>query len=292
MMNLNDLRRELETSEPVRLKFAKQSEFTITAGQFAATVAQAFGVEKEAKLLSDGMGAETPLFRVRPRRGDENLPSVVTSSAWAGDDAVEVLAADLSVVPATITKSRIGPGGYVIVSIGKATVQVPLMMSDELRGDLIALRNDGQEGPEFAEVEGHPVLELESPFSGDTISTVAFAPQRDIPPHSDDIPKNVDLEVLEVLKPSRQYKSPRLKVATPDGNIIVGLIATQPIARALTGQYEGAVELTDAVVGQKVEILGVEDRVRRDGEKVVNEDGTVQKSVIARNSTKKLEFEL
>ena len=60
----------------------------------------------------------------------------------------------------------------------------------------------------------------------------------------------------------------------------------------MTGQYEGAVELTDAVVGQKVEILGVEDRVRRVGEKVVNEDGTVQKSVIARNSTKKLEFEL
>ena len=200
--------------------------------------------------------------------------------------------ADLSVVPSTITKSRIGPGGYVVASIGKATVQVPLMIHDELRNDLIVNRDDGQENPEYVEMDGAPPLEIESPLSGDMVATVAYAPQRDIPPHSDDIPKNVDLEVLEVLKPSRQYKSPRLKVATPDGNIIVGLIATQPIVRALTGQYEGSVELTDAVVGQKVEILGVEDRVRRDGEPVKNKDGTVQKNVIVRNSTKKLDFEL
>ena len=278
MLNLNDLRRQLETSEPVRLKFAKLSEFTITAGQFASSVAGAFGVEKEGKLLADAMGAETPLFRVRPRKGDDKLPSVITTSAWCGDDAVEVLAADLSVVPSTITKSRIGPGGYVVASIGKATVQVPLMIHDELRNDLIVNRDDGQENPEYVEMDGAPPLEIESPLSGDMVATVAYAPQRDIPPHSDDIPKNVDLEVLEVLKPSRQYKSPRLKVATPDGNIIVGLIATQPIVRALTGQYEGSVELTDAVVGQKVEILGVEDRVRRDGEPVKNKDGTVQKN--------------
>lgn len=294
MIVLTELRRQLETSEPVRMKFAEQGEFTITAGQFASTVASVFGVEKDAKALAAGMGEDTALFRVRPRNGDAKTPIIVSTSAWAGASGIEVMAADLVKVPATIEKSRLGPGGYVVVTVGKATVQMPLMISDDLRNALIAARNDGLEIEDFVETEGEPALSIKSPLDGEIISTVKAVPQRDIPPHSDDVPHLVDLEVVEILEPSRQYKSPRLTVRLGDGSgqTIVGLIATQPIVRSVMGVYEGPVEINEAAVGQKFQILETEERVRRDGEKVKNEDGTIQKQVIVRNTTKKLEFAL
>jgi hypothetical protein len=145
----------------------------------------------------------------------------------------------------------------------------------------------------FEEAAGLPPLEVPSSLDNQLIPAIRSIPQRDIPPHSDDVPRLVDLEVMEVLDPSRQYKSPRLTVKNlEDGTVIVGLIATQPIVRCITGQYEGEVELTNAVVGQRFQIVEVEERTRRDGEKVKNEDGTVQKTVIVRNTTKSIEFSL
>ena len=98
---------------------------------------------------------------------------------------------------------------------------------------------------------------------------------------------------MAVLEPSRQYNSPRLRVkCLEDGAVIEGLIATQPIARCITGQYEGEVKVTDSVVGQKFQILDVEERRRRDGELVKGDDGKAQKVVIVSNTTLKREFTL
>ena len=290
MFNISSLRRQLEVSRPVMDRFAKEGEFTITAGVFANSIAEAFGVKAEASALAKSIGEETTLFRARERSGGGSLPVLVGPSAFATESGVVIVTPDLVKLEAKISKHRIGPGGYVVAAFGKTTVSIPLVISDELRNDLISARDDDQEVKNFVEQDGEPELIINSPFDGEIIPTVKAIPQRDIPPHSADIPMNVDLEVVELLEPSRQYKSPRLAVATPSGGMIVGLIATQPIIRALTGQYEGSVELTPEVVGQKFQILGVEDRKRRDGELVKNEDGTVQKTVTVRNSTVEVEF--
>ena len=290
MLIFSDLRRQLEVSLPVMDRFAKEGEFTISAGVFSKSIAKAFGVEKEAAAVAVALGDDTVLFRARKRSNNGSVPVIVGPSVFANGSGVVVVTADLAKIDTTVSKHRMGPGGYVLAALGKATVSIPLVISDELRNDLISAKDDGQTPSEFVEQDGQPPLTMASPFDGETIPTVKAIPQRDIPPHSDDVPRLVDLEVVEVLEPSRQYKSPRLTVSMPDGGVIVGLIATQPIVRALTGQFEGAVELTDAVVGQKFQILDVEERVNRNGEKYVNADGTVQKSVTVRNSTVEVDF--
>ena len=290
MLIFSDLRRQLEVSRPVMDRFAKEGEFTISAGVFSKSIAKAFGVEKEAAAVAAALGDDTVLFRARKRANNGSVPVIVGPSAFANGSGVVVVTADLAKIDTTVSKYRMGPGGYVLAALGKTTVSIPLVISDELRNDLISAKDDGQTPSEFVEQDGQPPLTMVSPFDGETIPTVKPIPQRDIPPHSDDVPRLVDLEVVEVLEPSRQYKSPRLTVSMPDGGVIVGLIATQPIVRALTGQFEGAVELTDAVVGQKFQILDVEERVNRNGEKYVNADGTVQKSVTVRNSTVEVDF--
>jgi hypothetical protein len=293
MLSFIEVRRQLETAAPILTKFKNEGEFSITAGEFAAKIAKALEVEKEAAALATAIGSDAVLLRVRPRASGSTVPSLVTPSVFVNWEGPVVLGADLAPLPGEITKHRIGPGGYAVVAIGKVEVIVPIAISDELRNDLIVARDDGQEPAMFEEAAGLPPLEVPSSLDNQLIPAIRSVPQRDIPPHSDDVPRLVDLEVLKVLEPSRQYKSPRLSVKNlEDGTVIVGLIATQPIARCITGQFEGEVELTEAVVGQRFQIVEVEERTRRDGEKVTNEDGTVQKTVIVRNTTKSIEFSL
>ena len=285
MLNFSAIRRPLEVSRPVMDRFASEGEFTISAGVFAKSIAKTFGVEKEAAAVASVMGDDTVLFRVRKRGNQGAVPTIVGPSVFANSTAGS--AADLAKIDTKILKHRIGPGGYVLAAFGGETVSIPVVISDEFRSDDLSSddekdvlrRGNRRRTPDRCE-----------PVRRRNHSGIKAIPQRDIPPHSDDVPHLVDLIVVEILEPSRQYKSPRLTVSTPDGSVIVGLIATQPIVRALTGQYEGEVELTNDVVGQKFQILEVEDRLRRNGEKVVNKDGTVQKSVTVRNSTVEVEF--
>jgi hypothetical protein len=291
MLSFIEVRRQLETAAPILSKFKSEGEFSITAGEFASKIAKALEVEKEAAALAAAIGSDAVLLRVRPRSSGSTVPSLVTPSVFANGKGPVVLGADLAPIPVEIKKYRIGPGGYAVVAAGKVEAIIPIAISDELRNDLIVARDDGQEPVMFEEASGLPPLEVPSSLDNQLIPAIRSVPQRDIPPHSDDVPRLVDLEVLEVLEPSRQYKSPRLSVKNhEDGSVIVGLIATQPIVRCITGQYEGDVELTDAVIGQRFQIVEVEERTRRDGEKVKNEDGTVQKTVIVRNTTKSIEF--
>lgn len=292
MLSLNILRRELEGTTQVAEKFKSQGEFAIDLNTFAG-ISDVFTCETADVLaLVDELGGDTVLFRVVPRANGSSMPIVVTAMAYGSANGVELRAADLAPIEGKVTASRIGPGGYVVAAIGKASVQIPMVVSDELRDALISLRNDGKEAPMFSETKGQPSLEIESPFDGQKISTVKEVPQRDLPPHADIVPRNSDLTVMAVLEPSRKYGSPRLRVKTEAGEIIEGLIASQTIVRCISGQYEGSVELDESVVGQKFQIVDVEDRRRRDGELVKGEDGKVQKTVIVRNTTVKREFSL
>jgi hypothetical protein len=293
MISLTTLRRQLEGTSQVEEKFRAEGGFSITAAQFTAIAGQFDVAASEAKALEAAIGSDTAIFRAIPRGEGSTLPLLVTAMAYAGNDAVELRGADLTPLQGTITASRIGPGGYVIATLGKASVEIPTVVSDDLRNALISTRDDGRTAPQYEETEGAPALEVPSPFDGEPIPTMKEVPQRDLPPHAEEVPHRSDLEVVAVLELSRQYKSPRLRVkCLADGTVIEGLIATQPIVRCLTGQYEGEVVLTDAVVGQRFQILEVEDRRRRDGELVKGEDGKVQKVVVVRNTTVKREFSL
>ncbi len=290
MLSLSILRRELEGTAQVADKFKSDGEFVITTGTFAG-IAASFDCEDEANALASAVGNDVALFKVIQRSSESELPVVASAMAYAGSDSVELRAADLAPLEAKVVASRIGPGGYVNAAFGKVTVQIPMRVSDDLRNSLIAVREDGQNPPTFEEVKGAPALEIESPHDGEKIPTLKAVPQRDLPPHAEEVPHNTDLEVVAVLEPSRQYNSPRLRVKTAAGEI-EGLIATQPIARCITGQYEGEVTVTESVVGQRFQILDVEERRRRDGQLVKGDDGKVQKVVIVRNTTKKREFSL
>lgn len=292
MISLSVLRRELEGTAQVADKFKLEGEFIISAGTFAG-IAGSFDCEKEAKELAAAIGNDTALFKVIQRSSESTLPVMVSAMAYGGPDGVELRSADLAPLEGTVTASRIGPGGYVVASFGKASVQIPMRVSDDLRNGLIAAREDGQTPPNYEEVKGAPALEVPSPHDGEMIPTMKEVPQRDLPPHADEVPRLTDLEVMAVLEPSRQYHSPRLRVkCLEDSTVIEGLIATQPIARCITGQYEGEVTVTETVIGQKFQILDVEERRRRDGQLVKGDDGKVQKVVLVRNTTVKREFTL
>ena len=291
MLSLSILRRELEGTAQVADKFKSDGEFVITTGTFAG-IAASFDCEDEANALASAVGNDVALFKVIERSSESDLPVVVSAMAYAGKGSVELRAADLAPLEAKVVSSRIGPGGYVNAAFGKATVQIPMRVSEELRMALIACREDGMEPVVFEEAKGEPAFSITSPHDDrEEIPTMKAVSQRDLPPHAEEVPHNIDLEVVAVLEPSRQYNSPRLRVKTAAGEI-EGLIATQPIARCITGQYEGEVTVTDSVVGQKFQILDVEERRRRDGQLVKGDDGKVQKVVIVRNTTTKREFSL
>ena len=293
MLSFPEVALQLATSKPILEKFKAEGEFKLTVGDFTSKVAPAFGVKAEATALAKVVDKNAAAFRFIPRRnGSEVVPVAVGFTVFEGADGPVVTTADLQPVEAEFLKHRLGPGGYAIVKIGGVEAKVNIICSDELRNELIVVREDGQTF-ELVESDGVPSVVIESPLeAGNDIPTMKPMPQRDLPPWADEVPMNVDLEVVEVLEPSRQYKSPRITVTTAAGDRIVGLIATQPIARSITGIREGEVVLTEEVIGQKFQIIDVEERFRADGKPVKGENGEVQKTVIVRNTTKKLEFSL
>ena len=296
MLSLSTLRRELGETTQVVEKFKSDGEFTITAEKFAA-IASSFDCEKEALELASAIGPDIALFKVISRNEESEIPVVVSAMVYSSSngESLEFRSADLvSFDQGEISKSKLGPSGYVEVTYGKTKVQFPTVVSTDLRDALNMVRADGGEQVVFEVENGSPKLTMISPFDKTlSIPTLKQVPQRDLPPHADVVPMNTDLEVVAVLEKSRTYNSPRLRVrCANDNSTIEGLIATQPIVRCLTGQYEGNVELTEEVVGKKFQILEVQDRRRRDGELVKNDDGTVQKQVVVANTSRKREFAL
>ena len=298
MLSLSSLRRELEGTSQVTEKFTKDGEFVISAGTFAG-IASNFDCEKEASDLASAIGKDTTLFKVISRSEESNVPVVVTAMAYSdfSNHRLELRTANLETLEGLeVSAYRIGPGGYVVVKAGKTDVQIPIVVSEELRDALIMIREDGKETPVFEETKGDFKFSIPSPYrQKDIIPVLKSVPQRDLPPYADEVPMKVDLEVVDLLDPSRNYNSPRLRVAYEnDGRLIFieGLIATQPIVRALTGVYEGEVQLDSDVIGKKFQILEVQDRRRRNGDLVKNPDGKVQKTVLVANTSRKREFAL
>jgi hypothetical protein len=289
MIAFNELCARLETEPFVVKKFQADGDFAITAGTFAAKIAAQLGFEKEAAGLVKAMGADTELFRFRARREGSSLPIAIGPGVFATTDddsaVAAVFAADLTPVEATFVESRIGPGGYSVVKIGTVEARVNHNVSTEIRDALQACREEEITAPQYEPTPGAPAAVIASPYDKAQILTLRPVPQRDLPPWAEIVPMNVDLTVTEILASSRQYGSQRITVTTPDGEVINGLIATAPIVKALTGSDKGDAPLTEAVLGQKFQILGVEERRRRDGEPVRSDNGTVQKQVLVRNST-------
>lgn len=290
MIDLSSLRRQIADSPATADQFAKVGDFAINLDWVKKNAAMLTGDLSEISLLIKALGGDADLFKVIARTEGSSIPAVVSVMAYAGKNSVELRGPTMAAIDCEIEASKIGPAGYVIADIGGAKVKVQMRVSNELRNALVAAREDGVKIENYAEVSGAPALTVTSPFDGEQIPTMGQVPQRDLPAYADIIPHLTDLEVLEILEPSRSYGTPRLSVRTPDGTVIDGLIATQPIVRCLTGVYEGEAQITNEVIGRTFQIVEVEDRRRRDGELVKNESGTTQKNVVVRNTTVKRDF--
>ena len=120
--------------------------------------------------------------------------------------------------------------------------------------------------------------------TGEVIPALRPVPQRDIPPHSEDVPQGVDLKVTAILQNTRGYNEPRIAVELPDGSTIIGLIATAPIRQAIGVRNGKGFTLTDASVGETFQILEVIEMKTRDGESILS-NGKAQRSVIVRRTT-------
>ena len=291
-LSLRSSRVHFET-DPAVVEAVKTSDsLEITAGQMAQ---QDLPEKATYAALADALGPDTPIFRFRPRTDGSSFPISASLSVFAeidaeGNSTPKVVGLNLAAIDAKFLRSKVGPGGYSIVTIGKAEIEVEISPSRELMDEIRA----ADEGAEivFEEVKGAPQLvALDVP----TLRTI---PQREIPPHSADVPLCVDLKVAELLAPTREYGEPRLKVVRQDtGEEIVGLIATSPI-RAAIGTREGqGFKLDASSVGQSFQVLEVSTKKDRQGEPIpvldrnkkpaLDEEGNArfQQTVIVRRTT-------
>ena len=291
-LSLRSSRVHFETDPAVVEAVKANGELEITAGQMA----QQDLPEKEIyAALATALGTDTPIFRFRPRTDGSSFPISTSLTVFAQTDSSGVITPkvfdlNLSPIETTFLRSKVGPGGYAIVKIGKAEVEVEIPVSSDLMGEVRAA-DEGAE-PVFEEAKGEPALEALG------VHTLRAVPQREIPPHSNDVPVGVDLEVVELLAPTRDYGEPRLKVARRDtGEMIVGLIATSPIRAAIGVRNGQGFKLDNTALGQTFQVLEVATKKDRQGEPipvldrnkkaVLDDDGNArfQQTVIVRRTT-------
>lgn len=283
LLNLRAARSAFETAPSVIAKVHADGEFSITA----ATMANQNVPEKAVyEALADALGPETVIFRFRPRPDGGTTPLsgslAVFASSLNGDAEPKVYTPNLEPINATFLTSKIGPGGSSVVQIGKVQVEVEIATAYELL-DEVRAADDGKE-PVFESVKGAPPLTLNG------VPTLRVIPQREIPPHSRDVPLMADLEVIEILSPTRAYDEPRLKVRTSDGTVINGLIATSPIRSAIGTRGDNGFTIDETAIGEKFQILEVIEIKDKKGNPVpVGGDGPnkdqSQKTVVIRRTT-------
>lgn len=296
MLSLRSARTSYETSEAVAKAVAKNGELVLTCGQMAK---QDLPEKATYEALAAAVGANTPLFRFRPRTQEESgYPISTTWSVFAEEEVagsnVHVYGLDLAPIEGvSFTGYKVGPGGYAKVEIGNAEIEVEIPVGLSLLDELRAL--DEGEKVEFPELGGQPTVMVE--LGDDPVAAIRAVPQRDVPPHSKDIPQKVDLEVTAILPSTRQYGEPRLEVVRKDtGEKIVGLIATGPIRQAI-GKRENMFTMDEEVIGEVFQIVEVAVKKDRDGNTIpvldrdkkpmVDEDGQprFQQTVIVRRTT-------
>ena len=295
-LSLRSARTSFETSEAVAKSVADNGELVLTVGQMAK---QNLPEKPIYQALAKAVGNDTALFRFRPRTQEESaFPISTTWSVFAESEEkgskVHVYGLDLSPIPGVeFVEYKLGPGGFAKVMIGSADLEVEIPTSSGLMGELRSL-DEGEEIV-FPVQGGQPTVLVE--IGQDAIPALRAVPQRDVPPHSTDIPHKVDLEVTAILPVTRQYGEPRLEVVRKDtGEKIIGLIATGPIRQAI-GKRENMFAMDEAVIGESFQILEVATKKDRDGKPVpvfdrnkkpaVDEEGNprFQQSVIVRRTT-------
>lgn len=285
-LSLRTARTAFEVVPAVIRKVAADGDFLLTAGQLAK---QPLPDQEAYQALAAALGDETPLFRFVPRTDGSSIPRSFSLSVFAdgiAEDATpRVYGLDFTPIEATFLRSKVGPGGYSVVRFGGRTgpeVEIEITMPSDLV-DGIRTLDDGVIA-EFEEVKGAPPTTATLP-TGEVLPALRPVPQRDIPPHSEDVPQGVDLKVTAILPNTRGYDEPRIAVELPDGSSIVGLIATSPIRQAIGVRNGKGFVLTEAAIGESFQILEVVEMKNRQGEPVLAESGKPQRSVIVRRTT-------
>lgn len=285
-LSLRSARTAFETAPSVVSKVAADGDLLLTAGQLAK---QPIPDQEVYQAIAAALGDETPIFRFFPRTDGSSIPlsrSLAVFASGVEDDAVPmVYGLDYTPIGSTFIRSKVGPGGYAVVRIGGRSgpeVEVEIPMAKDLVDGIRAL--DEGVMAEFEEVKGAPPTTATLP-TGEILPTLRPVPQRDIPPHSEDVPQGVDLKVTAILPNTRGYDEPRIAVELPDGSSIVGLIATSPIRQAIGVRNGKGFVLTEASVGETFQILEVVEMRNRQGEPVLSESGKPQRSVIVRRTT-------
>lgn len=285
-LNLRIARSLFETDPAVIQKVAKDGEFVITAGTMAK---QNLPDKATYVALADAIGEETPLFRFRPSPDGRKTPLsaslAVFSTSLNGDGEAKVYGLDLEPIDVTFGGYKLGPGGYALVQIGEAVLEVEIPVTREVMDEMRV--SDSPEEYQFPEGKGKPPTFLQLTKDGPELQALRPCPQREIPPWSEEVPIGTELRVLEILNPTREYDQPRLKVQAADGSVISGLIATGPIRTAIGVRRSKGYEITRDAIGESfviVEVLEVRDR---DGNSVSvsADDSRPQRTVVVRRTT-------
>lgn len=295
-LSLRSARTSFETAGSVVSAVNENGFLIITAGQMAK---QNLPDQATYKEIAKALGEDAPLFRFRPRTDGSKFPSSTTLAVFSdsadGHGKPRVYNVNLEPVEATFVRYKLGYGGFAIVKIGKAEVEVEIPVPTELKDAIRAL--DEGDNPIFDEIEGEPpFVALINEYTESQV--LRPVPQRDIPPHAQEVPLLTDLEVTKILPDSRAYNTPRIEVVRKDtGEVISGLIATAPICRAIGVRDGESFKLEESSIGKSFQILELVVNKDRDGnpipvldrfkKPVLDDEGNprYQVSVIVRETT-------
>lgn len=301
VLNLREAAQDFAKDPAVIDAVKSNGELTITAGKMAE---QSLPEQAQYKKLATAIGAETPLFRFVESKKDSEIPLAQGPSVFADLDGNPIiLTPGLNEVEAEFQSYKLGVGGYALAKVGSIVVEVEIRVADEMIKEIRLQKASADEGEEptfkFEMQKGIPTAKT---MIGDVeTQAIRMVPQREIPPHSDDIPLKTEFKVTELLKePTRQYGEPRLAVVNVStGEVINGLIATAPI-REIIGVKDGeSYKLTPDSVGACFEVIEhrvINDKegnpvpvLDRNGEKAKDSEGNprYQKTVIVRRTDRK-----
>lgn len=271
VLNLREAASVFAKDPAVISKVAENDEFSISAGVMAD---QDIPEKAQYKKLADAIGHETPLFRFKPSKQGSEIPLAQGPSVFVDSSGQPViLTPGMTTIDAKFESHRLGVRGYALAKVGTVTIEVDIRVADELVKEIRDQKACAPKGENptfhFEMTKGAPTA---MGMVGDVETrAIRLVPQREIPPHSDDVPLKTELKVVDVLPdPTRNYGEPRLLVAnTATGEVINGLIATAPIRDCIgTRNSDGAYEITDAAVGTTFEILECYTKKTKDGKEI------------------------
>jgi hypothetical protein len=257
VLNLREAAQGFAKDSAVIEAVAAEGVLVITAGKMAE---QTLPDKPLYQKLAKAIGADTPLFRFTPSKGESAVPYSSSITVFLNQDNTPVvMTPGLFQVDGQFISYKLGIQGYALYEVAGIALEIDIAVDSELPAEIRRQKEAADVGEEptfpFSMEQGVPTPTTKI---GDVeVRAIRSVPQREIPPHSEDVPLNEELKVTEILaSPTREYGEPRLNVVvTKTGEVINGLIATAPIRQEI-GENDGeGYKLTEKSVGAAFEIL-------------------------------------